>query len=393
MAVFLLNPGAVPRRQTALVAGLKVAMPDLIEATSLREILTSKAKSSRAEPLIAVVILPPGDRQEFEQLVTFAARHAHEIFLILIGDEISANDYKQVIRSGGADWVSANADPAEVLEIIARRRHSEAGPGSAEPLPPSARPVTISFVPSAGGVGNATLVLEIAAQLKTDKASQQRKICIVDLDFQTSHVCDYLDSEARLQVADLSSAPERLDEHLFESFRTHHSSGIDIFAAPRSKFPWETLNVNALDALFTMIARRYNLVLIDYPVPWFSWTTQIIAASDAAIITGINTIPCLRQVGETLELVRSSGSSSLQIAIAINRCDYTMLGTIARRKHVEMVLRKEQLFFIANRPEAIESVNMGQPMMLGASARKLRRDFLPLANFCAGLKSRSSVSA
>jgi hypothetical protein len=70
-----------------------------------------------------------------------------------------------------------------------------------------------------------------------------------------------------------------------------------------------------------------------------------------------------------------------------------MLGTIARRKHVEMVLRKEKLFFIANRPEAIESVNMGQPMMLGASARKLRRDFLPLANFCAGLKSRSSVSA
>jgi pilus assembly protein CpaE len=343
--------------------------------------------------VIAVVALPPGDRQEFEQSVAVAARHAHEIFLVLIGDEISANDYKRVIRSGGADWASANADPAEVLEIIARRRHAESAARSAAPPSPGGRPVTVSFVPSAGGVGNSTLVLEIAAQLKTDKASQQRRICIVDLDFQTSHVCDYLDSEARLQVADLSSAPERLDEHLFESFRTQHDSGLDIFAAPRSKFSWEALNVNALDALFTMIARRYDLVLIDYPLPWFSWTTQIIAASDAAIITGINTIPCLRQVGETLALVRSSGSPSLQIAIAINRCDYTMLGTIARRKHVEMVLRNEQVFFIANRPEAIESANMGQPMMLGASARKLRRDFLPLAKYCAGLKSRSQASA
>jgi hypothetical protein len=70
-----------------------------------------------------------------------------------------------------------------------------------------------------------------------------------------------------------------------------------------------------------------------------------------------------------------------------------MLGTIARRKHVEMVLRNEQLFFIANRPEAIEGANMGQPMMLGASARKLRRDFLPLAKYCAGLKARTQASA
>jgi pilus assembly protein CpaE len=393
MAVFLLKPGAVSGRQTALEACLRGAIPGLIGATSLREILTSGKRRARGESAIAVVVLPQGDRQEFEQLVDFADRHAHEIFLILIGDEISANDYKRVIRSGGADWVSADADPAEVLEIVARRQQSVSDPRSPVPLPASARPVTVSFIPSAGGVGNATLVLEIAAQLKTDKASQQRKICIVDLDFQTSHICDYLDSEARLQVADLSNAPERLDEHLFESFRTRHSSGIDVFAAPRSKFSWEALNITALDALFTMIARRYDLVLIDYPVPWFSWTSQIIAASDAAVITGINTIPCLRQVGETLELVRSSGSRSLQIAIAINRCDYTMLGTIARRKHVEMVLRNEQVFFIANRPEAIESVNMGRPMMLGGAARKLRGELTPLANFCSGLKSRSVAPA
>ena len=66
-----------------------------------------------------MVILLQGDHQEFEQLVEFAARHAREIFLVLIGDEISTNDYKRVIRTGGADWVSANADAAEVVEIIA----------------------------------------------------------------------------------------------------------------------------------------------------------------------------------------------------------------------------------------------------------------------------------
>jgi pilus assembly protein CpaE len=386
MPIYLLSESAGSGRRAAVEAGLKAAIPGLVETSSLDSLLKSGASKMSDDSAIGIIILPQGDPDSFDRFVDFAAQHSREMFLILIGDEITASDYKRLIRSGGADWASANANPAEVLEIIGRRRRHEADERSLPTSAAGGRPVTISFVPSAGGVGNTTLVIETAAQLKTDKSTRQRKICIVDLDFQTSHICDYLDSEPRLQIADLSTAPERLDEHLLESFRTRHSSGIDVFAAPRSKFSWGSLNIEALDALFSMIARQYDLVLIDYPVPWFPWTAQVVAASDACIITGINTIPCLRQVSETLALVRSSGSAGLHVGIAVNRCEYTMLGSITRQKHVEMALRDERLFFIANRPEAIENINMGQPMILGTSARKLRKDLAPLADFCAGVQ-------
>jgi MinD-like ATPase involved in chromosome partitioning or flagellar assembly len=121
------------------------------------------------------------------------------------------------------------------------------------------------------------------------------------------------------------------------------------------------------------------------------WTPQIIAASEGVVITGINTIPCLRQVTETLAVVRSNGSAALQIAIAINKCERTLLGSIVRRKHVEMALPDERLFLIANRPEAVESVNMGMPMMFRAPTG-MRKEFAPLANFCAGLRSNRLVS-
>jgi hypothetical protein len=52
-----------------------------------------------------------------------------------------------------------------------------------------------------------------------------------------------------------------------------------------------------------------------------------------------------------------------------------------------MVLRDEEVFFIGQRPEAIESVNIGVPMLLGASARRVRREFAALAGFCADLRS------
>jgi pilus assembly protein CpaE len=387
MPTFLLQGNAKRADETAIERALRAAIPDLAGIASLDAVVAPRAKSKTGEPAIAIVILPPADRTYFDKLVEFAGRHASEAFLVLIGDEISASDYKRLVRGGGADWASAKADPREVLDIIARRRRNEGAAGSAYTRPAGGRAVTVSFIPSAGGVGNTTLAVETAAHLKTDKATRQRTICLVDLDFQTSHLCDYLDSEPRLHIAEFSSAPERLDEHLFESFRTQHDSGIDVFAAPRSKFSAEALNIHALDALLSMITVRYDLVLLVYPLPWFSWTAQIIAASDGAVITGINTIPCLRQISETLALVRAGGTAAPRVAIAVNRCERTLLGSIARRKHAEMVLRDEQVVFIATRPEAAESVNMGVPMMLGTAAGKLRSELAPLASFCAALRS------
>jgi pilus assembly protein CpaE len=392
MPVYLLQAATEGGTQAAIVQELRAAIPDLTEVTSLEATLKPDARAERSERPIVLVVVPPGGHGNFVRFADIAGKYAGTLSIILIGEEISASDYKRLVGSGVADWVSADAGAGEVTEIIARlRRNDDAG--AAATRPDGHRPVTISFVPSAGGVGNTTLALESACLLNADKTMPHRKICIVDLDFQTSHVCDYLDCEPRLHIAELSGAPERLDAHLLESFRTRHSSGIDVFAAPRSKFASETLNIDGLDALFSMIATRYDLVLIDYPSVWFPWTAQIIAASDAVVITGINTIPCLRQVSETLVLVRSSGSSALQIGIAFNRCDRTMLGSIARRNHVDMALRDERIFFIGTRPEAIESVNMGQPMTLGGAARKVRREFAPLAEFCAGVKSSRFVAA
>lgn len=392
MPVFLLREGAKRIEQGALEGALRAKIRDLVELNSLERLLKSSAKLEHDDPAIVIVSLPRNDRDFFEHLVGVAAQQGNAPFLVLIGDEISASDYKRLVRNGGADWVSTNADPNEVLDIIARRQSVHDARGSSASRGPNRRAVTISFVPSAGGVGNSTLAVETAACIKTTKETRQRRICIVDVDFQTSHTCDYLDSEPRLQIADLSNAPERLDEHLFESFRTRHGSGIDIFAAPRSRFSAETLDINALDALLSMIATRYDLVFIDYPVQWLHWTPQIIAACDGAIITGINTIPCLRQVCETLALVRSSGSAALQVAVAVNRCERTLLGSISRRKPVETVLPNERLLFIGNRPEAAESVNMGVPMMLGPSAGKCRREFAPMAAFCAGLTDTRVIS-
>jgi pilus assembly protein CpaE len=390
MSIYLLRSKTATGEPSAVERELLTAIPNLIEATSFERIVEHvNVKRDGSATVLVIAQNSPGHT---EQLIKLAGRYRDEIFFILISDEISASDYKLLVRTGGADWASAKTGAREVLEIIARRQHSYIPAGTVSVQPATKQPVTIAFLPSAGGVGNTTLVVEVATYLKSDKATRDRKICIVDLDFQNSHVCDYLDTEPRLRIEEVSNAPERLDEQLFELFRTRHASGIDVFAAPRTKFSSDNLNINALDALFNMIAKRYDLILIDFPVVWFNWTAQVIVASDAIIITGINTIPCLRQISETLNLIRSSISPAAQIGIVLNKSERTLLRGIARRQHVKKVLEDEQVFFIAYRTEAIEGANMGVPMMLGPAARKFQKELAGLAEFCATVKSTRTVS-
>lgn len=388
MATFLLRESVEPRAEDGIEKTLLTEIPGLIQISKFDQALQSGSRGD-AEPATVLVVAPLDDPRYFDRLIEFTAKFRDRIFLILISNEISASDYKRLVRTGGADWASAKAAPREVAEIMARRKQE--GLISKHAAPPGVQPVTVAFIPSAGGVGNTTLVIESAICLKTSKATEHRKVCIVDLDFQTSHVCDYLDIEARLHIAEFSNAPERLDEHLLDSFGTRHNSGIDVFAAPRSKFPSENMSVNALDALFSMIAKRYDFIFIDFPLSWFSWTPQVIAACDGAVITGLNTIPNLRQISETLNFVHTNAAAA-KIGIALNRCEKSFFGFVSGRNQVQRVLPNEELFFVGYYSEAIESANMGVPMVLGASAKKIRSEFASLVNFCAEVKSARVAS-
>jgi hypothetical protein len=58
---------------------------------------------------------------------------------------------------------------------------------------------------------------------------------------------------------------------------------------------------------------------------------------------------------------------------------------------VERVLQDAQVFYISERAEVIESVNMGIPIMLGDSGTKLQSELAPLGEFCANVTSTRPV--
>jgi pilus assembly protein CpaE len=380
MQIFLFSASVDSARLNDLDQRIRAKLPDLQIVSRMEEVTRALPKTTGTDGALACILFPVvlNAPDSLDRMVLIATEYRDRLFFIFISDDIPASDYKRLVQTGGADWASTRNAPQEIIDILARVGRSS-GAEIAE-TQPTAEPVMVAFVPSAGGVGNSTLVIEVGIQLKTAKRTRGRRICLLDLDFQNSHVCDYLDIEPRMQIHEIAANPDRLDAQLFELFVSHHGSGLDVLAAPRSRDHSSDLDPHTLEALFRMIATRYDLILLDLPVPWFNWTRQLLSAAEVVLVSGLNTIPGLRQVAESLVAVRAVERVPAKVAVVLNRCEHRLLGGFARRHHVKNLLGSEQVFFVREDVEnAVQSVNTGIPMGAQGGGGKVSRDIGPIA--------------
>src|SRR5215813_2375163 len=187
MAIYYLGSDLDPDRGAALERKLRTAIADIVSIKRIEDIAPGPLQGPGSKNYVLLTASKGG--RQLDQLLDMIQAHRERAFFIIVSEEISASDYKRLVRTGSADWVAASAAPQEVLEIISRRRS-----GAAE-TSDRGRPAIVSFLPCAGGVGNTTLAVETAVGLTTEKATGQRNVCLVDLDFQNSHACDHLDIE------------------------------------------------------------------------------------------------------------------------------------------------------------------------------------------------------
>jgi pilus assembly protein CpaE len=384
MQLYFFNTDIESSELTDLEDRIRSQLPNLRKITRLEEVtgLLSQ-KGAAAEDEQNYIIFPVLAAEAVTRIVNIAEREHPGVFFIFISREISASDYKRLIRAGGADWVSMQGAPQEILDIISRTNRTEI----ALRRDPLVRPAMVSFVPTGGGVGNATLAIETAVQIKLDAEGRSRRVCLVDLDVQASHICDYLDIEPRLQMQEIIENPERLDAQLFGLFVSRHAaSGVDVLATPRNKQAAVELNMAALDALFHLISERYDLVIVDLPPTWYDWTNEIVSASNLAIIVGFNNIPGLRRIVEILQLLRSPERAPPKIVVALNRCEHSLVRGIARRQHVNRTLGNQPVVYIReDAATANQSLNTGIPISMTSRSSKIAKDIRAVVSLVVGL--------
>jgi Flp pilus assembly CpaE family ATPase len=386
MQIYFFTAGAESSELTELESRIRSTVPSLRKLANLNEVTSGgrpqSATSANHDQIY--IIFPVLAATSFDRMANLAEQEHRGIFFIFISREISASDYKRLVRGGGADWVSMEGAPQEILDIISRTSRKEVGSTREE----QARPAIVTFVPSSGGVGNVTLAIETAVQIKRAKQTRSRRVCLLDLDLQASHVCDYLDIEPRLNIEEINQNPDRLDAQLFDLFVSRHvASGVDVLAMPRSRRASVELNMAALEALFRYISVQYDLVIVNVPPAWFDWTDQILSVCDLAIVTGLNSVPGLRRIAETLQEIKSAERVPSQVVVALNRCESGLVGGVARRGHVSRALGNQTVLFVReDTAAAYHSLNTGVPISMASRSSKITKDVRALASLVSALR-------
>src|SRR5450432_1772972 len=121
MPTYFLSANTSSEQSLAIERSIRTAIPDLIKIANLEEIAKDIASHPNA-PTYILVAGPADNAAYVDRFVDIATQQLGRFFFILISADISTGNYKRLIRTGNADWVSVAGAPQEIAEILAKRR-------------------------------------------------------------------------------------------------------------------------------------------------------------------------------------------------------------------------------------------------------------------------------
>lgn len=272
-----------------------------------------------AHPGLLLVELDPANRQEMGALERVMTQRASGLPVIVISDKLSETSAREFMRLNISDWCPKHMVDNDLLPACERAMNSSQDQSRAREA------ACYAFVPAAGGIGNTTLAIQ-SAFLLARKNKQYQSTCLIALDFQTGSIADYLDLKANLQLDEIASNPERLDEQLLEVMLSRHGTGIAVLAAENSLRDYDDINAELITNMLDMASAKFDNVVIDMPRVWLPWSSDVLEGCDKAFVVTEMTVPGLRQASRLTDAIGEKCGGEIDTCVLVNRCQARLFG-------------------------------------------------------------------
>lgn len=226
-----------------------------------------------------------------------------------------------------------------------------------------------TFLPAAGGVGVSTLAIQTAFMLhnrslkRSTRGGRKPETCIVDLDFQHGAIADYLDLDPRLDLTEIEPRPERLDRQLLEVMLSRHESGVSVIAAPNRPAEMRSFDPEMVTRLLDLVSAYFDIVVIDMPRTWFSWTDSVLLGSNRLFIVSEATVPGLRHTQRLTHAIHERLEDDAHPEVIVNRFDQRAFDGGLRRSDIEDTLGDTFVGTISNNYRLVrEAIDRGVPL-------------------------------
>ena len=302
--------------------------------------------TSLPPPSLLICDIDPESAAEWRALESLLAHWPTRPAIILLSQTLGESAARRLLRLQIADWLPRLSSEADLVA------------GCEQALEPKVignghRTRCLAFMSAIGGAGSTSLALAATSILAGKGKNALEKACVVDLDFQFGSVADHLDIVGNLNLAEIASAPERLDAHLFEIMLSRHGSGLTMLASPASLPPDNPVDAHFVGRLLNLAASRFEHLVIDMPHGELSWSESVARGADQFFIVTDLTVVGLRQARRMTDLLGARWGIPVDGAVIVNKSPRFGLWGGLTKKHAQEVLGTRLAGFVSDRQRLV----------------------------------------
>ncbi|MFQ5625122.1 MAG: hypothetical protein ACE5FM_00525 [Methyloligellaceae bacterium] len=325
----------------------------------------------KAHPSLLLVELDPQSLEDMAALERVMQKREQGLPIIVISENLSETSARDFMRMSISDWCPKQNVERDLLKACEQALYSSQEQSRA------AEATCYAFVPASGGVGNTTLAIQ-SAFLLARKTKQFQSTCLIALDFQNGSIADYLDVTPNLQLDEIISEPERLDEHLMEVMLSRHETGLGALAAENSLRDHNSIPADLIAQMLDMASAKFGNVVIDMPRMWMTWSAEVLSGCDKVFIVTDMTVPGLRQARRLIDAITGKIDNGLNLSVLVNRCRTRLIGgginSLRRSDAVEMLGNYLGGFVYEDYRLVREAIDRGVPLYEINKHNKIDKD-------------------
>jgi pilus assembly protein CpaE len=368
-------PVAVVDHDQAVRSRLAMQLGDLAVPLSSMDELRARLNGN---PLVAVLgpsCASPIGLADAEKLT---AEHA-ELGAVLIADDLTTDLFRQALRAGIKDVLSAPVDTAALTDSVRRiadglaafRRTDAGGPA----VDPSTLGEVITVFSTKGGAGKSVIAANLAVILAR---RSDRPVVLVDADLQFGDVAVMMKLAPQHTIVDAVGSADRLDASLLESLLVKHEpSGLFILPAPLEPQFADQISAAEMVHIVELLRTFAGHVVIDTPAHFNDVVLGLIELSDDVLLIAGMDIPNIKNVKIGLQTLRLLNTPMSKLHLVLNRANSKVKLDVGE---VERTLQVKAEALIPSDVVVPQSVNKGTPVVLDSPKSGVSRSIEQLAD-------------
>lgn len=301
--------------------------------------------------------------------------------VLLIAHELSPVGLHQLMRLGADDFAPYPLPEGALADCFDRLRNAPTAPTEDASPSRNRKGMILPVYGLAGGVGASTFAVNLAWEMAVYTKKTNKRVAILDLNFQYGSISTYLDLTRREAIYELLTDAANVDTDSLSQALTSFKSRLAVLTAPSDALPLDIVGPDEMERLLRVAAASYDFVVVDMPTTLVSWSDRVLQIAETFFaVLEVD----MRSAQNAIRFLRTLKAEDLpveKIQYALNRAPgFTDMNGKARVKRLAESLGIPLNIMLPDGGKAVTNAgDQGLPLSESAPKNVLRKEVRRIA--------------